>query len=38
MIVLINYVFTAILKHPNYDATLTIEELLGAEWYPQNDL
>ena len=28
----------AILKHPNYDATLTIEESLGAEWYPQNDL
>ena len=24
----------AILKHPNYDATLTIEESLGAEWYP----
>ena len=28
----------AILKHPNYDATLTIEEQLGAEWFPQNDI
>ena len=28
----------AILKHPNYDATLTIEESLGAEWYPNPEL
>jgi len=28
----------AILKHPNYDATLTIEESLGAEWYPNQEL
>ena len=28
----------AILKHPNYDATLTIEESLGAEWYPPAEL
>jgi hypothetical protein len=24
----------AILKHPNYDAELTIKESLGTEWYP----
>jgi len=28
----------AILKHPNYNATLTIEESLGAEWYPNPEL
>ena len=28
----------AILKHPNYDATLTIEESLGAEWYPSEEI
>jgi len=28
----------AILKHPNYDAPLTIEESLGAEWYPNQEL
>lgn len=28
----------AILKHPNYDATLTIEESLGAEWYPSTEI
>ena len=28
----------AILKHPNYDATLTIEESLGAEWYLNPEL
>jgi len=28
----------AILKHPNYDATLTIQESLGAEWYPNPEL
>jgi len=28
----------AILKHPNYDAPLTIEESLGAEWYPNPEL
>ena len=28
----------AILKHPNYDAELTEEETLGAEWFPQNDI
>ena len=28
----------AILKHPNYDATLTIEESLGAEWYLNQEL
>ena len=28
----------AILKHPNYDAELTIEESLGAEWYPNPEL
>jgi len=28
----------AILKHPNYDAELTIEESLGAEWYPNQEL
>jgi len=28
----------AILKHPNYDATLTIKESLGAEWYPNPEL
>jgi len=28
----------AILKHPNYDAALTIEESLGAEWYPNQEL
>ena len=28
----------AIPKHPNYDATLTIEESLGAEWYPSEEI
>jgi hypothetical protein len=28
----------AILKHPNYDAPLTIEETLGAEWFPDTEL
>ena len=28
----------AILKHPNYDAELTIEESLGAEWYPSEEI
>jgi len=25
----------AMLKHPNYDAELTLEETLGTEWFPQ---
>jgi len=25
----------AILKHPSYEAELTLEETLGTEWFPQ---
>jgi len=28
----------AILAHPSYEAELTQEETLGAEWFPQNDI
>ena len=28
----------AILKHDNYEADLTIEETLGTEWFPQNEI
>lgn len=31
-----NGVDFAIVKHDNYEAELTIEETLGAEWYPQD--
>ena len=31
-----NGVDFAILKHDNYEADLTIEETLGAEWFPQD--
>jgi len=28
----------AILKHPSYEAELTLEETLGTEWFPQIEL
>ena len=28
----------AILKHPNYDAELTMGESLSEDWFPQNDI
>lgn len=31
-----NGVDFAIVKHDNYEAELTIEETLGAEWFPQD--
>jgi len=30
-----NGVDFAIVKHPNYEAELTIEESLGSDWYPE---
>ena len=33
-----NGVDFAIVKHGNYEAELTIEETLGAEWFPQNEI
>ena len=33
-----NRVDFAIVKHPNYEAELTIEESLGTEWFPDTEL
>jgi len=33
-----NGVDFAIVKHDNYEAELTIEETLGTEWFPQNEI
>lgn len=30
-----NGVDFAIVKHPNYEAELTIEKSLGSDWYPE---
>jgi len=33
-----NGTYYAILKHPSYEAELTLEETLGTEWFPQIEL